>query len=414
MSQLIDLTRGVVDLHMRAELETRIVESKDTGRPLRIKAGFDPTRPDLHLGHTVLMQKLKQFQELGHTVIFLIGDYTAMVGDPTGRNKMRPPLSHDEVKRAAETYVAQAFKILDSKHTEIRYNSEWLSAMNMLQLVQLMATSTVSRMLERNDFAQRFSSHKPIYQHEFLYPLLQAYDSVVLDADVELGGSDQLFNLLVGRDLMPIYHKRAQIVMTTPLLEGIFAKVDEQGHIVGEKMSKSADNYIGIDEPAYEQFRKVMLIDDRVIWRYFELLSAKSSVEIQQLQQDVQAGQNPKEIKKIFAHEIAARFHTESAAMQARRDWESKFEGKVDAEEIPLVTVYSDFNQLWLPKAIVEAKLTESTSRAKQLVEQGGVEVDHVRITNSQHKLACGQVYLIRVGSKQRKFARIVVQQRTS
>src|SRR3984957_11409819 len=267
--QLALLTRGIVDLHVRAELEERLETSRKTGKPLRVKAGFDPTRPDLHVGHAVLMAKLRQFQDLGHDVIFLVGDVTAMVGDPTGQNDLRPRLDRAQIVEAAKTYTAQAFKILDEPKTEIRYNSEWLDKLSPGEMFELMAKMTVSRMLERNDLGQRFADHKPIYLHEFLYPLLQGYDSVALECDIELGGTDQLFNLLVGRDIMPKYGRRAQMVMTTPLLEGIDAKM-EGGKVVGKKMSKSADNYIGLTEDALTMYRKVMQIDDDVIFRYFE------------------------------------------------------------------------------------------------------------------------------------------------
>ena len=282
--QLALLTRGVVDLHVRAELEERLTRSRETGIPLRVKAGFDPTRPDLHVGHAVLMQKMRQFQELGHTVIFLVGDFTAMVGDPTGQNDLRPRLERADVLRAAETYTKQAFMILDEKATELRYNTEWLDALSATKMVELMAKMTVSRMLERNDFGQRFADHKPIYQHEFLYPLLQAYDSVALVSDIELGGTDQLFNLLMGRDLMEKYGLRGQMVMTTPILEGTDAKM-EGGKIVGKKMSKSADNYIGLLEEPLAMFRKVMQVDDDVIFRYFDLLSRRSNEEIASLRE---------------------------------------------------------------------------------------------------------------------------------
>jgi tyrosyl-tRNA synthetase len=263
--QLETLCRGVVDFHVRAELEERLEE----GRPLRIKAGFDPTRPDLHLGHTVLMAKMRQFQQLGHKVVFLVGDFTALVGDPTGRNESRPRLTREEVRAAAETYQAQAFKVLDKSLTEVRYNSEWLDAFTPSDFIELCGKYTVARMLERDDFSKRFAEGRPIFVHEFTYPLLQAYDSVVLECDVELGGTDQLFNLLVGRDLMPRYGKRPQIVMTTPILEGTSARV-EDGKVVGAKMSKSANNYVGIDEPPFEQLQKLMLVDDGVVWRYME------------------------------------------------------------------------------------------------------------------------------------------------
>ena len=406
---LAELVRGVVDLHVRAELEVRLTESSASGKPLKIKAGFDPTRPDLHLGHVVLLQKMRQFQDFGHVVVFLIGDTTAMVGDPTGRNKLRPQLGRDDVAAAAKTYVAQCMKVLDPARTEVRMNSEWLEAMHAMDLVKLMAKSTVSRMLERNDFKHRFESEKPIYQHEFLYPLLQGYDSVALECDVELGGHDQLFNLLVGRDLMPQYGKRPQIVMTVPLLEGINARLDEHGKVVGEKMSKSADNYVGIAEPADEQFRKQMLVDDGVIWRYFELLSTRTALELAALREEVRGGRNPKECKKLFAAEIVTRFHGAKAAMLAGKVWDAKFERDAVPDEMPTFRVESDGESVWLPKALALAKLVGSSSQGKQIVEQGGVEVDGHRIVDGKHALAAGGVYVVRVGSKNRKFARLDV-----
>lgn len=398
--QIALLTRGIVDLAQRDELVERIA----SGRPLRVKAGFDPTRPDLHVGHTVLMQKMRQFSDLGHTVIFLIGDYTAMVGDPTGRNEMRPRLSMDEVRKAAETYQAQAFKVLDRARTEVRYNSEWLSKLSALDFVELAAKVTVARMLERDDFAKRFAEHKPIYEHEFLYPLLQAYDSVALEADVELGGTDQLFNLMVGRDLMPRYGKRPQIVMTVPILEGTDARF-ENGKVVGKKMSKSADNYIGITEPPIAMFRKVMQIDDRVIFRYFELLSARSNGEIAALR-----AENPLEAKAAFADELITRFHSKQAADEARREFEATYTGKGVPDEVPEVRVATEGATLWIAKALSAAGLVKTTSEGRRLVEQGGVEIDGQRITDPQHQLARGGRYLVRAGSKNRRFATIVVE----
>src|SRR5262245_50308142 len=294
--QMAVITRGAVDLHVPKELEERLEESRKTGKPLRVKAGFDPTRPDLHIGHAVLMAKMRQFQDLGHQVILLVGEFTAMVGDPTGKNELRPRLSREEVRTSAATYTEQAFKILDKSQTEIRSNSEWLDELRPTEVVELMAKMTVSRMLERKDFGQRYEEGRPIYQHEFLYPLLQGYDSVALKCDIELGGSDQLFNLLVGRDIMPRYGQTAQMVLTTPLLEGTDAKI-EHGVVLGKKMSKSADNYIALTEPPIVMFRKVMQIDDDVIFRYFELLSARSSAEIAELKAEKAAGRDPREIK---------------------------------------------------------------------------------------------------------------------
>jgi tyrosyl-tRNA synthetase len=406
--QLAQVTRGVVDLHVRAELAERLEESKRTGKPLRVKAGFDPTRPDLHIGHAVLMAKMRQFQDLGHTAVFIVGDFTAMVGDPTGANDLRPRLTREQVMAAAKTYTDQAFRILDRDKTELRYNSEWLDKLSPVAMVELMAKMTVSRMLERNDFAMRFAEHKPIYQHEFLYPLLQGYDSVALENDVELGGTDQLFNLLVGRDIMPKYGKRAQIVMTTPILEGTDARL-ENGKIVGKKMSKSADNYIGLLEEPLVQYRKVMQIDDDVIFRYFELLSAKRTEEIEQLKKDRAAGRDPREIKALFATELVTRFHGADAAKQAAEGFSKIYSADAIPDDVPTVNVPTEGPTLWIAKALSAANLVKSTGEGKRLVEQGGVEVDQKRVTDANFQLERGKKYLLRVGSKNRRFAYVVV-----
>ncbi|HEY8039396.1 MAG TPA: tyrosine--tRNA ligase [Polyangiaceae bacterium] len=407
--QLALLERGVVDLHVRAELEQRLGESQRSGKPLRVKAGFDPTRPDLHLGHTVLLQKMRQFQDLGHTAIFLIGDFTAMVGDPTGQNDSRPRLTRDEVNRSAETYLAQAFKVLDAGKAEIRRNSEWLDGMTLVDAVELMAKFTVSRMLERKDFAARFEEGRAIHQHEFLYPLLQGYDSVALECDVELGGTDQLFNLLVGRDLMGRYGKRSQIVMTTPILEGTDARV-ENGVVVGKKMSKSADNFIGIQEPPESMFRKAMQIDDEVIFRFFELLSQRSNEELAALKQEKAAGRNPMEIKALFAREIVQRFHGKEAAEHAAREFERVYARDAVPDDVPRVEVSPPpGGTAELAWALKQANLVASTSEARRLVEQGGVEVDGARVTDPRTRLEAGSEHLVRVGSKNRRFARIRV-----
>lgn len=406
--QLAIITRGAVDVHVRAELEERLKESAKTGKPLKVKAGFDPTRPDLHIGHAVLMAKMRQFQELGHHVILLVGEFTAMVGDPTGKNELRPRLSREEVQASAKTYTEQAFKILDQGKTEIRSNAEWLDEMKPAQLVELMAKMTISRMLERKDFAQRFENETPIYQHEFLYPLLQGYDSVALENDIELGGQDQLFNLLVGRDLMGKYGQKPQMVLTTPLLEGIDAKI-ENGVVVGKKMSKSADNYIGLTEPPIVMFRKVMQIDDDVIFRYFELLSAKSNEEIAQLKKEKAEGRHPKEIKAIFGRELVTRFHDEAAARAAEEEFAKVYGADAVPDDVPEVKLTTEGATLWIAKALSSAGLVKSTGEGKRLVEQGGVEIDKVRVTDANHQLEKGKKYLLRVGSKNRRFAWVIV-----
>lgn len=398
--QLAELTRGVVDLHQRAELAERL----QSGRPLVVKAGFDPTRPDLHLGHTVLMRKMRQFQDFGHRVVFLIGDFTAMVGDPTGQNEMRPRLTRADVLEAAKTYQDQAFKVLDRDRTEVRYNSEWLAELKLDQLIELAAKRTVARTLERRDFRERMETHRDIYIHEMLYPLLQGYDSVVLEADVELGGTDQLFNLLVGRDLMQRYGQAPQIVMTTPILEGIDARL-EDGQVVGKKMSKSADNYVGLTDPPLEMFRKCMQIDDAVIWRFYELLSALGQEEIAELR----AANEPLRAKSRFSFEMVERFHGVEAARSAEQTFRATYLGDGVPEVVPEVEIPTEGPSLLLAKALSAARLVPSTSEGRRLITQGGVEVDGERVTDGQHQLSRGTSYLVRVGSKRRRFCRIRV-----
>ena len=409
--QVAILMRGASELHVAEELEERIAASLNSGVPLRVKAGFDPTRPDLHIGHAVVLAKMRQFQELGHTIILLVGDFTAMVGDPTGASELRPRLSREQVAAAAKTYTDQAFKVLDatsSKRPEIRHNSEWLDKLTTTQVVELMAKMTVSRMLERNDFGERFAAHKPIYQHEFLYPLLQAYDSVALGCDIELGGTDQLFNLLLGRDLMPRYGLRGQMVMTTPLLEGTDAKF-EGGKIVGKKMSKSAGNTIGLEDAPLEMFRKVMQVDDQVIFRYFELLSVKTAEEVDALKKDQAAGADPRTTKALFARELVQRLHDREAAEKAEADFSRIYAADAIPDDVPTHTLHTDTETLWIAKALSSAGLVKSTGEGKRLVEQGGVELDRVRVTDANLQLARGKRYLVRVGSKNRRFAYIDV-----
>lgn len=402
--QIEILGRGVVDFHVRADLIERLSEN----RPLRIKAGFDPTRPDLHIGHTVLMQKMRAFQELGHQVIFLVGDFTAMVGDPTGKSESRPRLTREEVMSAAETYQAQAFKVLDKDRTEVRYNSEWLGKLSPTEMIELCAKYTVARMLERDDFSKRYDKGVPIHVHEFLYPLLQAYDSVVLECDVELGGTDQLFNLLVGRDLMPRYGKRPQIVMTTPILEGTNARF-EGGKVVGAKMSKSANNYVGIDEAPFDMLQKLMLVDDQVVWRYMDLLSTKSNEEISALKGDVTGGQtNIIKVKEAFAKEIVTRFHSSDAADAALARRHSVAAGGLP-ENIEEIAIKVDENLIWIAKALSLAGLAKSTSEGARLVKGASVHVDGDVVRDEQLKLEKGKKYLVRVGSKNRKFAYLVI-----
>ena len=406
--QLRELERGVVDFHVGAELEQRLEEYGAASRPLRIKAGFDPTRPDLHLGHAVLLQKLRQFQDLGHIAIFLIGDFTAMVGDPTGQNDARPRLTREEVERSAQTYLDQAFKILDRSRIEVRRNSEWLDKLSLGEAVELMAKATVSRMLERKDFRQRFDDGRPIHQHEFFYPLLQAYDSVALECDVELGGTDQLFNLLMGRDLMARYGKRPQIVMTMPILEGIDARV-ANGVVVGRKMSKSADNTIGLQEDPGSMYRKAMQIGDGVVFRFFQLLSRRSSDEIDRLAQDVAAGGSPLEAKALFAREIVERLHGPEAAGRVAREFDRVYANDAVPDDVPRFELRPPGAVAELAWALKQANLVATTSEARRLVEQGGVEVDGLRVTDPKARLEPGPDHLVRVGSKHRRFARIRV-----
>jgi len=402
--QLEILCRGVVDLHVRAELEERL----RAGKPLRVKAGFDPTRPDLHLGHTVLMQKMRQFQDFGHQVIFLVGDFTAMVGDPTGRNELRPRLSREEVLAAAETYQAQAFKVLDKSKTEVRYNSEWLGKLEPSQVIELCAKYTVARMLERDDFKKRYAAERPIFVHEFMYPLLQAYDSVELEADIELGGTDQLFNLLVGRDIMPRYGKRPQMVMTTPILEGTDARL-EGGKVVGAKMSKSANNYVGVSEPPFEMLQKLMLVDDGVIWRYMELLSSRSNEEIATLKSEVEKGSRSViAVKELFAEEIVTRFHSADDARAALERRRNVAAGGLP-ENIEEITVDAEGDALWIGKALALAKLAPSSSEGGRLVKGGAVHLDGEVLKDDRAKLQKGRRYLVRVGSKNRRFAYLSV-----
>ncbi|WP_437610645.1 tyrosine--tRNA ligase [Sorangium sp. So ce834] len=402
--QLEILCKGAVDLHVRAELEERLRE----GKPLRVKAGFDPTRPDLHLGHTVVMQKMREFQDFGHAVIFVVGDFTAMVGDPTGKNELRPRLSREEVVAAAETYQAQAFKVLDRNKTVVRYNSEWLNKLDPTQMIELCAKYTVARMLERDDFKKRYEEARPIYVHEFMYPLLQAYDSVELEADIELGGTDQLFNLLVARDLMPRYGKRAQMVMTMPLLEGTNARI-EDGKVVGPKMSKSADNYVGITEPPFDMLQKLMLVDDGVIWRYMELLSSRPPEEVARLREAVVRGEESViAVKELFAQEIVARFHSADDARAALERRRSVAAGGLP-EVVEELHVASDRDAIPIGKALALAGLAKSTSEALRLVKGGAVHLDGEVIKDDQLKLERGKRFLVRVGSKNRRFAYLVV-----
>jgi tyrosyl-tRNA synthetase len=392
--QLAEIRRGAQDILLEDELRARLAE----GRPLRVKAGFDPTAPDLHLGHTVLINKLRQFQDLGHEVIFLIGDFTGMIGDPSGRSATRPPLTPEDVRRNAQTYEAQIYKILDRDRTRIEFNSRWMSGMGAADLIQLAARHTVARMLERDDFQKRYAAGKPIAIHEFLYPLVQGYDSVALKADVELGGTDQKFNLLVGRQLQQAIGQPPQVVITMPLLEGLDGV---------NKMSKSLDNYIGITDPPADMFGKVMSISDPLMWRYYDLLSFLPAGEIEQLRHWVAGGGNPRDAKIQLAAELVGRFHGESAAEQAREQFLRRFSNKQLPEDLETLNVHASDGRLGIAHLLREAGLVPSTSEALRMIRQGAVRMDGERVTDGKLELAAGATHIFQVGK--RRVARISV-----
>lgn len=392
--QLREIKRGISELISEAEL----VEKLKEGRPLRIKAGFDPTASDLHLGHTVLIQKLRQFQDLGHQVVFLIGDYTATIGDPSGRSETRPMLSEEQVRAHAKTYEEQVFKILDRGKTEVRRNSEWLSKMTALDFIHLNSKFTAARMLERDDFEKRLRENKDIALSEFTYPLLQAYDSVVLKADVELGGNDQKFNLLLGRTIQKRYDQKSQVVLTMPLLEGTDGV---------QKMSKSYGNYVGINEAPQEMFGKLMAITDDLMWKYYKLLSAKSLDEIERLQAQVAAGSyHPKQAKIDFAAEIVARFHSPQAAGEAALEFDKLFKKKEVPDEVEEVILSPNTGKYSLPHLLAEQVMAKSNREARDLIAQGAVKVNGEKLTDPKIELAEQGEYLIQVGK--RKFKKII------
>jgi tyrosyl-tRNA synthetase len=377
--QLTYLTKGCVDVVRAAELRAKLERAGKTGKPLTVKVGFDPTAPDLHLGHTVLIRKMKHFQDLGHRVVFVIGDFTGLIGDPSGRSKTRPPLSRDEIAQNAETYKTQIFKILDPVKTVLDFNARWLGALGAEGLVRLAARYNVAQMLERRDFKQRFEAGKPIAVHEFLYPLAQAYDSVFLEADVELGGTDQLFNLNVGRDIMPGYGLEAQIVMTTPLLEGLDGV---------EKMSKSLGNYVGVTEPAAEMFGKLMSISDDLMWRYYVLLTGLSAAEVDGLKRSVADGTlHPKHAKQDLASRIVKDFHSQAEASAAASAFEARFARGELGDDLAEVTVSVGDGSIGLPKLVAEAGLATSTSEASRKIQQGGVKVDRQKVTDVRARI---------------------------
>ena len=390
---LRQIKRGAEELLIEAEL----IEKLKSGRPLRIKAGFDPTAPDLHLGHTVLINKLRHFQDLGHHVMFLIGDFTGMIGDPTGKNITRPPLSGEQILENARTYQEQVFKILDPGRTEICFNSTWFEPFGASGMIRLAALHTVARMLERDDFAKRYRSGQPIAIHELLYPLCQGYDSVAMKADVELGGTDQKFNLLVGRELQKHFGQAPQCILTMPLLEGLDGV---------NKMSKSLGNYVGISEPPGEMFGKLMSISDELMWRYFELLSFRSGDAIEGFRQDVAGGRNPRDVKVVLAQEIVERFHGGQAAALALADFDARFRQGAIPDDIPELQLPGVGQSLAIAQVLKQAGLTGSTSEALRMIDQGGVKIDGCRVDDRQLLLTSGPgSVVLQVGK--RKFARV-------
>jgi tyrosyl-tRNA synthetase len=394
-AQLRVALRGCDELLVQAEFAQKLARSQATGIPLRIKLGLDPTAPDIHLGHTVVLNKMRQLQDLGHTVIFLIGDFTSMIGDPSGRNTTRPPLTREQIAENAKTYYAQASLVLDPAKTEIRYNSEWCDPLGARGIIQLASRYTVARMMERDDFTKRFKGGVPISVHEFLYPLMQGYDSVALKSDLELGGTDQKFNLLVGRELQKEYGQEPQCILTMPLLEGTDGV---------EKMSKSKNNYIGIGEAPDSMFGKLMSISDTLMWRYFELLSFDSLEDIAALRAETEAGRNPRDAKVKLAQEIITRFHSKQAAQDALANFEARFRDGAIPENMPELTLPGA--PLGVLKVLREAGLVASGAEAQRNIEQGGVKIDSVKIEDKGLTLPAG-TYVIQVGK--RKFARVTL-----
>ncbi len=391
---LATLLRGIDEVLVEHELVKKLQE----GRPLRIKAGFDPTAPDLHLGHTVLINKLKQFQDLGHEVLFLIGDFTGMIGDPTGKNVTRKPLTREQVLENAKTYQEQIFKILDPAKTQVMFNSTWMNAMSPADLIQLAAKHTVARMLERDDFNKRFKGGQPIAIHEFLYPLIQGYDSVAMKADVELGGTDQKFNLLVGRQLQEVFGQKPQVVMTMPILEGLDGV---------QKMSKSLNNYIGIADPADDMFGKLMSISDELMWRYFELLSFRPMTEINAWRLECENGANPRNYKVKLAQEIIERFHDAAAAEKALENFEARFQRGAIPDEMDELTLSTEGSGYSIANLLKDAGLASSTSEAIRMINQGAVKISGEKVTDTKLEIAVATENVFQVGK--RKFARVKI-----
>ena len=388
------IKRGSDEILLEAELQEKLKR----GKPLKIKAGFDPTAPDLHLGHTVLINKMRQFQQLGHHIMFLIGDFTGMIGDPSGKSVTRPPLSPEQIQENAKTYQAQVFKILDPDTTEICFNSTWHGPKTAADMIRLASRHTVARMLERDDFARRYKNNQPISIHEFLYPLVQGWDSVEMQADVELGGTDQKFNLLVGRELMKAEGMEPQVILTMPILEGLDGV---------QKMSKSLDNYIGIEDPPNEMFGKLMSISDDLMWRYFELLSFRPMSEINQFQHDVREGANPRDIKFLLAEEIITRFHDAKAAETARQDFVNRFARGAMPDEMPEPTLTLEHETIGIAAMLKQAGLTASTSESFRMIQQGAVKIDGEKVSDRGLELERGSVFVAQVGK--RKFARVTL-----
>ena len=390
--EMAELRRGTDEILLEDELEERLVR----GQVLRVKVGFDPTAPDLHLGHTVLLNKMRQFQELGHEVIFLIGDFTGMIGDPSGKTSMRPSLTREEIHANAKTYEEQVYKILDPEKTKLDFNSRWMNKLGAAGLVQLAAKHTVARMLERDDFKKRYEAGKPIAIHEFLYPLAQGYDSVALKASVELGGTDQKFNLLVGRQLQQSYGQLPQVVITTPLLEGLDGV---------NKMSKSSDNYIGVTDPAGEMFDKLMSISDELMWRYFELLSFRALDELEDYKRQVADGKNPRDIKYLLAHEIVTRFHDASAAELAKEDFIARFRDHRPPSDVREVELSISDGYMWVAHVLSKSGMVASTSEARRKIVEGAVRIDGVRVEDFQLSIQVDTEHVYSVGK--RHFAKI-------
>lgn len=391
VESLDKISRGAVEILIKSELENLLKESIKNGKPLKVKAGFDPSAPDIHLGHTVLLNKLKEFQDLGHEVCLIIGDFTGMIGDPTGKNVTRKALTEDEVLENAKTYQEQAFKILDKNKTKVFFNSTWIKKLGTQGLIELAGRYTVARMLEREDFNKRYSQQQPISIHEFIYPLLQGYDSVVIEADIELGGTDQKFNLLVGRELQKHYEKKPQVVMTFPLLEGLDGV---------QKMSKSLNNYIGITEAPKSIFGKIMSISDELMWRYYDLISFKSSTEIQQLKQNVKEGMNPRDVKFLLAEEIITRFHSANEAVLAKENFINQFQKHTIPEDIQKFNKKIPKEGILIGNILKDFGLTKSTSEALRLIDEGGLKINNEKIQDKNFKVKPDSEYLIQVGKR--------------